>query len=413
MALSSLQERLQELAAISDGPGLTRAFLSPALRRCHEAIASWLEPDRFHLRFDALGNLFIRLRRDAVDPRPRLLMGSHLDTVRDAGAYDGPLGFLLALHVLETQGEALSATGGAVPEVVGFSDEEGLRFQTAYLGSSYVAGSFSRSWLDLNDAEGQSLADALRQWGSDPAALALESPQPPLAAYLEAHIEQGPVLEQRKVPCGVVTAIAAQTRIALSLQGQAGHAGTVPMDLRRDALGGAAEWLTSVEQAPQKFPDLRVTVGQLNVSPGASNVIPGRIDATLDARHPVGAELEHALSWLEERFLEVARQRQLRPQWTFRQSQPAVACDARLREAFATVLESRQSSVPLLPSGAGHDAVAISLACPVGMLFVRCRDGLSHCPEEFVEPADLEAAADAFSAGVLEAARALSAKAIS
>ncbi len=413
MSESTLEIRLRELAAISDGPGLTRAFLTPALRRCHETIAGWLDPERFHLRWDALGNVFIRLRADAEDTRPRLLMGSHLDTVRDAGHFDGAMGFLLALQALETVGEEISALGGPVPEVVGFSDEEGLRFQTAYLGSSYVAGSFQPDWLELRDADGHSLAEVLRQWGTNPDELVIASPRPPLAAYLEAHIEQGPVLQERDLPCGVVTAIAAQTRIALSLQGQAGHAGTVPMHLRRDALAGAVEWLAFVEKAPQKFPDLRATVGQLTITPGASNVIPGRVECSLDARHPVGPELERALSWLEEHFRAIARRRELQSEWIFRQSQPAVACDPRLREAFETVLEKRQASVPLLPSGAGHDAVALSLACPVGMLFVRCREGLSHCPEEHVEPADLQAAFEAFREGVLEAARALSPNAVS
>ncbi|MGF1483313.1 MAG: M20 family metallo-hydrolase [Opitutales bacterium] len=405
---TALHWRLAELRGISDGPGLTRAFLTPALRRAHETIAAWLDPERFSLRTDPLGNLFIRLRQDArIVDRPRLLLGSHLDTVRDAGAFDGSLGFLLALATLESVGEDISDLGGPIPEVVGFSDEEGLRFQTAYLGSSYVAGSFDRSWLDLTDGDGLKLSDALTVWGGDPEKLVVAPPDPPIAAYLEAHIEQGPVLEMRDEPCGVVTAIAAQTRAALSFSGQAGHAGTVPMEARRDALTAAAEWIGLVESAHARFPDLRTTVGQLIVSPNASNVIPGKVTLTLDARHPVGPELARAVTWLEEKARAVAGKRRLDLEWNLRQSQLAVACDTRLREAFLSVLEAQQETVPLMPSGAGHDAVALSHICPVGMLFVRCREGLSHCPEEHVEPRDIEAAFEAYSEAALVAARAL------
>ena len=272
--------RADELGAVSEEPDrLVRRFGTPALAQAADRVAGWMEEAGLTVRRDAVGNLVGR----TGGAGPALVLGSHLDTVPNAGRYDGPLGILVGLAVVER----LSAGGArpAVPlEVAAFADEEGTRFGTAYLGSAAFAGSFDRAWLDLADDEGVTLGSAILEAGGDPEA-ATSSPVPSLAGYLEVHIEQGPVLEREGLPVGVVSAIAGQTRVRVVVRGEAGHAGTVPMAARRDALAAAAEVVLAVERAGRSTEGLVATVGALELSPNVGNVVPGGARLLLDVRH--------------------------------------------------------------------------------------------------------------------------------
>jgi allantoate deiminase len=373
--------RCRELAAVSEEPGhLTRRFATPAMARANALVGEWMAAAGLEVRVDAAGNLVGHLA--GSDPGAgTLLLGSHLDTVRDAGGFDGPLGVLTAVACVER----LRADGIALPfaiDVLGFSDEEGLRYGTAYLGSRAVAGTFDPALLELRDGDGVTLADALRAFGGAPdevasAARAGER----LLGYLEVHIEQGPVLEERDVPVGVVTAIAGATRAELEFSGRAGHAGTVPMDLRRDAACAAAEWVLVVEAAARREPGLVATVGRLEARPGAPNVVPGAAVASLDVRHADDGVRAAAVAALRAQAERIGAARGVAVAWREVMSAPAVAADAALGEALAAAIDARGLPVVRLPSGAGHDGVALSALTGVAMLFVRCAGGISHHPD--------------------------------
>jgi allantoate deiminase len=388
--------RCDELGAISDEPGrLTRTFHSPAMARANALVSTWMREAGLTVREDAAFNLLgrwssrstsrpLRAARGASATRasaPRtLLLGSHLDTVRDAGKYDGPLGVLAALAAVTH----LRETGHAPPfdvEIAGFSDEEGVRYQTAYLGSGAMAGTLSRR--DLAWIEEKGLTRARRRRGE-------------LIGYVEAHIEQGPVLEQRDLPIGIVSGIAGQSRIRVELRGRAGHAGTTPMDLRHDALCGAAELVLAAERC-----GVIATVGQMKVEPGASNVIPGLVTLSLDVRHASDRRREAAVRRLRAQAEAIARRRGLRLTWTMVQQSAAVRCDPDFTRRLSASVARQGVAVAALPSGAGHDAVALSAICPVAMLFVRCRGGVSHHPAESVRPADVAYAIDALADFIL------------
>src|SRR5689334_4993252 len=293
-----VMDRCRDLAAVSEEDGrLTRRFATPAMARANALVGGWMAQAGMAVRTDAAGNLVGRL--EGADPGAgTLLLGSHLDTVRDAGAFDGPLGVLVAVACVER----LRAEGTALPfalDVLGFSDEEGLRYGTAYLGSRAVAGSFEPALLELVDEDGVTLGDALREFGGEPGEIAGATRRgEPLVGYCEVHIEQGPVLEGRDVPVGVVSAIAGATRAEVDFSGRAGHAGTVPMDARRDAACAAAEWVLAVEAAARAEPGLVATVGRLQARPGAPNVVPGAAVASLDVRHADDAVREAAVAAL-------------------------------------------------------------------------------------------------------------------
>lgn len=397
-----LYSRLELLARISEeAEQLTRPFMSEAMVRVNALVSGWMREAGLEPWVDGLGNV----RAVWGDPNaPRLVLGSHLDTVRNAGKFDGPLGFLAALAVVE-QLRGLRKTPGFAIEVVGFSDEEGLRFQTAYLGSYYYVGKFRPAWWALRDRDGLTLADAVRNWGREPSVVEAQQQVPEkLLGYLEMHIEQGPLLEVEQCAAGVVTAIAAQSRINIVVVGKAGHAGTTPMDLRRDALCAAAEMILLIEKVAQKVRYMRATVGQIRIEPGASNVIPAEARFTLDFRHPNTEIQQDALEAIHAQCLEVARARRVRLRWDYLQQTPAVPMDARLSNALAESARTVQGKAPRLVSGAGHDAVALSDVCPVGMLFVRCRQGLSHHPDEYVNPEDIRTALAVYVGAVLKLA---------
>jgi allantoate deiminase len=345
------------------------------------------------VRIDAIGNL--RGRANGSEPAmPALLLGSHLDSVRDAGRYDGPLGILVAIEVVDR----FRARHQPLPfpvEVIAFADEEGLRFQTTYLGSSALAGSFSPAFLELIDADGITLHEAVGTFGFDPGALTEATLRPGEArAYFEVHIEQGPYLEFVDAPVGVVTAIAGQSRILIAFSGEAGHAGTVAMHLRRDPLPAAAEIVLAAEDLARQTSGLLATVGTINVTPGASNVIPGQVRFALDVRHPEDPVRTSAVAALERRAREVAATRSLGVEWKIARDHPAVLCDASLTTRLAEAVVAAGLPVERLPSGAGHDAVVMSEVVPVAMLFVRCTGGISHHPAESVLTSDVAAAID-------------------
>jgi allantoate deiminase len=385
-----LVRRLDELGRVSDEPRiLTRTFLSPAMARANALVGGWMRDAGLAVSVDATGNLIGRLESKTSGAKT-LLLGSHLDTVRDAGKFDGALGVLLPVIALAE----LRRCGVALPfavEVLGFSEEEGVCFSSAYLGSKGYTGRLRTADLKLRDATGISVRAALEKHSRGRFTL----PQPAhrrnnLLGYLEVHIEQGPVLEKRKLAIGVVSAIAGQTRGRLTFCGKAGHAGTTPMALRRDALAGAAEFVLFAETLARGCEPLVATVGTVAVSPGAPNVIPGAVALSLDVRHPRDASRRAALQLLMVGAKRISRQRRLTVAWQPTQDHGAVACSPELTALLEQSVRAIQRRSLSLVSGAGHDAVVLSALAPVAMLFVRCRDGLSHHPAEYASPADLE-----------------------
>jgi allantoate deiminase len=388
-------ERADLLARCSDEQGrITRLFATPAHASATGTVSSWMKAAGMTVRRDAIGNLIGRLEGGEPDA-PALLLGSHLDTVRDAGRWDGTLGVLVAIAVVERL-QAAGRRPRAPVEVVAFADEEGTRFGTAFLGSSVLAGRFDVSDLQRVDSAGVSLEDAIREYGGDPASLA-GAARPPgsLAGYIEVHIEQGPLLDEREVALGVVSAIAGQTRAALRFSGVAGHAGTVPMEHRHDALCAAAELVLDAEALARGTPGLVATSGRLAALPGAPNVIPGAAELSLDVRHPDDAERAAAVARLRERAGEAAAARGVGVEWEGLLDQPAVRCDPALSERMTRAAEAAGAQPLTLPSGAGHDAAVVAAIAPIAMLFVRCAGGVSHHPDESVAEADVALAVDA------------------
>jgi hydantoinase/carbamoylase family amidase len=386
-----LLDRCDRLAAHSEEPGrITRPYGSPSLAAARNDLAAWMCAAGMTVSIDAIGTL--RGRYEGTAPGAALLLGSHFDSVRDAGRYDGPLGILVAIAAVER----LANDGRRLPfpiEIVAFPDEEGLRFQTTYLGSCALTGTLEPALLDYTDDSGCTLREAIVAFGGDPNALASAALQPGDAfAYLEVHIEQGPCLESVDAPVGVVTAISGQSRIAAAFVGVAGHAGTVDMLLRRDPLPAAAELILAAEKLARDMPGLLATVGKLVASPGASNVIAGRVDLSLDVRHPEDAARNDAVAALHDRAREIARPRSLATEWRVMRDHPAVRCDDDLVAHLSHAVAEVGLPVIGLPSGAGHDAVVMSTRLPVAMLFVRCAGGISHHPAEAVTASDVAAA---------------------
>jgi allantoate deiminase len=392
MKANALAKMLDELGHVSDEEGrLTRTFLSPAMRRANGLVGGWMREAGLAVREDAVGNLIGRAEGAKVGAKT-LLLGSHLDSVRDAGRFDGPLGVLLPIVALTE----LRRRGVALPfavEVVGFSEEEGVRFASAYLGSEGYTGRLKAKTLRLRDGAGVSVGDALKEWGGGKFSLPKAAHRRgELLGYVEVHIEQGPVLEAKQLAVGVVSAIAGQSRFKVTWTGQAGHAGTTPMGLRRDALSGAAEFALAVEKRARRAAGLVGTVGALTVSPGAANVIPGQVVHTLDVRHASDAKRRAALIELGKVAARIAQQRGLSVVWQRTQDNGAVDCSPALTAQLECSVNAVQGQSVSLVSGAGHDGVVMSALTPVAMLFVRCRGGLSHHPDEDASAADLEIA---------------------
>jgi beta-ureidopropionase / N-carbamoyl-L-amino-acid hydrolase len=383
-----------ELAQFSEEPGrLTCTYFSPPHRAVAAQLQSWMQAVGLEARIDTVGNVIGRY--PSADPNAkRLIVGSHYDTVRDAGRYDGRLGIVTALVVIDE----LVRRQHRLPfhlEVIAFAEEEGVRFGTAYLGSRMIAGKFEPQVLERRDANGASVADAIRAAGGNPNDIPALARRPDdLLGYLEVHIEQGPVLLDADLPLGIVTAIAGGVRYAAAITGVAGHAGTVPMGLRHDAAAAAAELTLFLESLCRETPGLVGTVGQLNVPNGAINVIPGRCDLTLDIRSEDEGKLTRAIADVRARIAQIERTRGVSIALTELQRTPVVPCSPSLQRLLANALEKASIPVRRLPSGAGHDGVMFDGLCPVGMLFVRCGNGgVSHSPLETVTEADAGLAA--------------------
>jgi allantoate deiminase len=387
-------QRCDILGALSDEPDrLTRHFAGGSMQRANEQVGAWMRDAGMTVRRDNIGNL--RGRYEGSKPEAAtLLLGSHLDSVRDAGKYDGPLGVVVAIAAVE----ALHDTNRRLPfaiEVIAFADEEGLRYGSTYLGSRAVAGSFEVRDLDRTDPSGITMADAISAFGGDPARVDDDRWHGgKLLGYCEVHIEQGPVLEARGVAVGVVTAIAGQARYGITFTGHAGHAGTVPMQARRDALAAAAEFVLAVEADAQTHDGAVATVGQLVVAPGAANVVPGQAVLTVDVRHPDDRiRIELARQILEHGH-EIGKRRTIEIVPHPISENPSVACAPGLVKLFAKAVEACGLPVIHLASGAGHDVVPMSAITDVGMLFVRCKAGVSHNPAESVEVDDVAVSID-------------------
>jgi allantoate deiminase len=393
MAGAAIRARIDQLAAISAEEGaLTRVFASPEQRRAAALVRDWMRAAGMTAEEDAIGNVLGRYE-GARPGAPALMLGSHLDSVRNAGRWDGPLGVVTAIACVD----ALHRAGQRLPvaiEVIGFCDEEGTRFGAAMLGSRAVTGRFNPALLELRDDTGMTMAEAIRAAGFDPARIGAAARRPEqIAAYLELHIEQGPVLEREGVPLGVVTAIAGQTRLAVTIDGMAGHAGTVPMRGRRDALAAAAAAILAIETAAGAEAGAVGTVGRIEALPGAVNVIPGRAVFTVDLRAPEDAQRHRLVAAVREAIAGIAAARGVRAEIAQTHELAATPCAPHLQRLIAEAIAAEGHPVRLLASGAGHDAMEMAAIAPVGMVFVRCRGGISHHPDEHVSEADAEAGA--------------------
>jgi len=373
--------RCRKLATFSEDSGsLRRTFLSPPMRDVHREFATWLQPLGTMLQIDAAGNL--RALYAAVEPAaPRLLIGSHLDTVPNAGAFDGILGVVLAIALLE------GLNGRRLPyaiEIVGFSDEEGVRFATPFLGSRALVGRFDDDLLDRQDSQGISVRKAIQHFGLSPEKIGDAVLGDDVCAYLEFHIEQGPVLESLALPLGVVDAVAGQSRLEFKFSGRANHAGTTPMNMRFDALAGAAEWITAVERAARISPGLVATVGTVQARPGAVNVIAEEARLSLDVRHPSDDIRMRAVEDLIGDAQAIARRRGLTVSWKEHMNQRAVQMAPEVITRIEEAIRKSGCKSHRMASGAGHDAMILAEKVPSGIVFLRTPGGISHDPAESV-----------------------------
>ena len=387
----------RRLAKLSEDPNaITRTFLSRPMRDVHTSLAAWMAKLGMSVRVDAAGNLRgVYPSRTAQTPAsavPRFYIGSHLDTVPNGGAFDGVLGTVLAIALVELLGARRFVFA---IEVIGFSEEEGVRFGAPFLGSRALAGTFDSTLLDRTDEHGRSVREAIRHFGLDPGRIPdAEAPAGALG-YLEFHIEQGPVLENRNFPLAVVDVISGQSRAELTFDGVAGHAGTTPMQMRKDALQGAAAWIAEVERLALATPGLVATVGKISVAPGAGNVVPGRATASIDVRHADDRIRTESAARLAKAADEIASQRGLKMTWEPRLDQASIAMDDSMVAMLERALERTGAPRYRMSSGAGHDAMVLAAKMPAGMVFLRCEGGISHHPAENVRDGDVAAALDA------------------
>lgn len=381
-------DRLSECSQTTNG--VTRFPFTKESTLAETFVMGWMEEAGMKVRKDAVNNIIGRFEGSSQEA-PVLLIGSHLDTVREGGKYDGMLGVIAGIEVIQ-----LLKDSGYEPvhpiEVIGFCDEEGARFHTTLLGSRAVAGTLSETDLLYKDENGISIAEAMSNCGLNPKKYrAAARRREELLGYLELHIEQGPVLEENNKPCGVVSGIAGASRLAFTLEGKAGHAGTVPMNNRKDALVGAALLVAKVEEIAASFSPLVATVGKLSVSPGVSNVIPGKVTGSLDIRDMDNERKEHAISEMENAVRDICSRRNLSYHIETIMETPPVHCSVKLTERIAAGLIKNGIKPIQMMSGAGHDAMAMAKITDIGMIFVRCKDGVSHHPDEYVSPHDLQA----------------------
>src|SRR5437867_1234170 len=366
----------------------TRTFLTPPMHEAHRLVRGWMEDAGMTVTVDAIGNLR-GLLQGARSNAPLLLMGSHLDTVPGAGAFDGVLGVMLGLSLVETLDDQTRPEFGI--EIIAFSEEEGVRFGVPFLGSKALTGLLDPTILQRLDARGITVTQAIRDFGLDPGDLKDAEFRSKALGYIEFHIEQGPVLDSLNLPVGVVEAIAGQTRLEVRFEGKTNHAGTTPMHLRRDALPAASEWIIEVEREATSTPGLIATVGSIAAMPGAANVIAGEARATLDVRCADDSRRTAAVRRLLDRASAIAERRQL--EWTseLRLEQSAVACDREWTNAMVRSVQMAGYPTHRMVSGAGHDAMVMASRMPVTMLFIRSPGGISHHSSETVKIDDVAA----------------------
>jgi allantoate deiminase len=381
--------RCRKLASFSEDQGSTRrTFLSPPMRDCHREITGWMKALDMSVRVDAMGNLR-GFYPGAESNGPRLLLGSHLDTVPKAGAFDGILGVIIAVTLLE------ALEGRRLPfgiEVIGFSEEEGVRFGVPFLGSRALVGRVDEELLQAQDGQGVSVRKAIEDFGLS----AVEIPQARIGGdylgYIEFHIEQGPVLEQLGKPLAAVDSIAGQSRLEFTFLGRSNHAGTTPMHLRHDALAAAAEWIIAVERTALNATGLVASVGKIEAKPGASNVVSGEASLTLDVRHASDETRIDAVQNLVEQAKQIAHRRGLTVEWKGRLDQCAVPMDAHLVAEIERAIAAAGCAPHRMTSGAGHDAMIMAEKIPSAMIFLRTPGGISHDPAESVAVEDVEKA---------------------
>ena len=396
-----VMRRCEALAAVSEsGDYIERTYLSDSHKRANAIVEGWIAEAKAEHWQDAVGNVWGRLPSQDADSKT-LILGSHLDTIVDAGKYDGILGVLMAvelLHLLRSQRIALPFN----IDVVGFCDEEGVRFGATLLGSYAIADRWKDDWLDLTDVNGVSIAEAMTSFGLDSTKVSDAAiPRENLAGYLEVHIEQGPVLDRANLPVGVVTAIAGARRFNFVIEGESGHAGTVPMEMRKDALVGACLCVQEVEKAANLY-DVVATVGDINCHPGAVNVVPGNVQFSLDIRSARDKTRDAAFAWLTDRFDSILNSRDLAMSWQEIHKAPSVACSSKWQRTLEKSIADCNLEVLSLPSGAGHDAMAMENITPLGMLFVRCKDGISHHPAESIMVQDVEVAMEVLITAIID-----------
>ncbi|MGD0346911.1 MAG: allantoate amidohydrolase [Terracidiphilus sp.] len=379
----------RRIAAMSEEPNrTTRRFLTPPVREVHTLLRGRMEALGMTVSVDAAGNLRGLWQPPGARGK-RLILGSHIDTVPNAGAFDGILGVALALESAEIAQEL------KIPlpiEIIAFSEEEGVRFGVPFIGSRAAAGRFDPALLQLKDAEGVTLEGAFRAFGLDPGQIGKAAIGEDALGFLEIHIEQGPALEAEDLRVAAVTAIVGQTRHSLTWTGHSNHAGTTPMHLRHDALAGAAEWIAAVESLAQRTEGMVATVGHVHVVPNAANVIAGAVEVSLDVRHAHDHERSAAVESLLAQAEAIAKRRGLTLACTRLMDQPAVPMDERLTAFLAEAIEATGLPVKRMPSGAGHDAMVMASRVPTAMLFLRSPGGISHHPLETVLEEDVAAA---------------------
>jgi allantoate deiminase len=385
-------EACRTIATFSESAdNITRTYLSPPIRDAQAFLSGWMARLGMESSIDAVGNLR-GIRRGRHADAPRLILGSHIDTVPNAGAFDGILGVVLALILIEAlEDHPLDYD----IEFVAFSEEEGVRFAVPFIGSLALTGGIDDALLSRTDARSITLRRAIEDFGLDPAEIPQAALDPKTFAYVEFHIEQGPVLESLNLSLGVVEAIVGRARYELTFRGSANHAGTTPMNLRRDALAGAAEWIGAVERAPSSTPGLVATVGRIEVTPGATNVIPGEARVSLDIRH---ASDESGLAAAESLLAEarrIASARGLALDAILQSRQPATAMNSALARSLEQAAIATGATPHRMVSGAGHDAQILATKVPAAMLFLRSPGGVSHHPDESVLVEDVRAAIDA------------------
>lgn len=381
-------EECLHIASMTEEKGrITRRFLTPPMHEVHAYLGARMTELGMGVSLDAAGNL--RGRWQSSRPsRKRLVIGSHLDSVPNAGAYDGVLGVVIALEWIRIADEI----GFDRPiEVIGFSEEEGVRFGVPFIGSRAAAGCFDAEILRLSDAAETTLEESIRNFGLDPSAISQAAIDDPVCGFVEVHIEQGPVLYEAGLKVAAVTAIVGQTRGSFAFKGHANHAGTTPMHLRRDALAAAAEWISAVEEIANRTSGLVATAGKISVEPNAANVIPATAEISLDCRHVDDTVRAKAILELVTTARTIANKRGLTVEWAQHMNQAAVHMNEQLTTLMAEAIEEIGLPAMRMTSGAGHDAMIMASRMPATMLFLRSPGGISHDPAEAIFAEDIEA----------------------